>query len=319
MKKLGNKIIKVLGVTTALLILGTAAILLYPNYAEQLGLEEKVNELSAKLEETTVLEEATEVSTEIQWEPVEEVVSKEDTDSLSKSQQDEIHNAFLNIINTMHYDDQDVLFYGLKNIDGVNFYAFQILDPEGNTFEYLLLSDAKTGSLYWCDSNDDLGYAYASDVLYSTKVEGVKDADYEDKTWKPVFKGYMDAMLVKMDNDEATKYVDTSYFYEERMSEKAREHYAEDTPKYQEELIQSVKELAELKEKGRIISYSAKYKIVESEEMVDEHGGSWMDVYIHVTLSAEKKDVIEEEDLYYMASLYWYDYGWRIATFNTDY
>ena len=319
MKKLGNKVIKALGRITALLILCTAAILLYPKYSEHLGLEEKVNEFATSREvETTVVEESAEVV------PEEHLESKEESeeieiDTLSKHQQDEIHDAFLNIISTMHYDEQDVLFYTIKTIDNNDFYAFQIIDPEDNTFEYLLLSDVNTGKLYWCDNNDDLGYAYPSDVLYATNKDGNKEVDYEDKAWKPVFKSYMKAMLENMDNDEASSYVDTSYFYETRMSEKDREHYAEDTLKYQEELIKSVKELADLKEKGRILSYSANYKIVESEEMVDESGESWMDVYIHVTLSAEKKDEIEEEDLYYMASLYWYDYGWRIATFNTDY
>lgn len=325
MKKLGKGIIKIFCFLTVLLILVTAGLLLYPKYSEKLGLEEKVNEIlkdkEQESEETAsaVLNEAetqTESETEEHWEQSTEADKKEEFPQLTKAQQDDIHNAYLNILSTMGYHDDAVLFYEIKKIGDKDYYAFQVLDGERNAFEYLLLSEINTKTLYWCDSNGSLGNARPTDVLYTSNKPGKINVAYDDRDWKTVLNGYMSALLEKRNLEEAEGYRDDSYFYATAMSEKERKKNIDEAVDCQKELVDEVQQLQNQKDKGQLLSCKTDYKILKEGEREDAEGAVWKEVTIQVTLSGEKEKEIEQEDYSYLVSLRRYDYGWRIATLN---
>lgn len=317
MKKLGKAVGRFLTVIIALLVLGTVGILLYPKYGEQLGLEEKVAEIfpdsTEVAEDETVTDEKTEVSTEEHWEASTEEKTV-DKPKLSRKQQEEIHRAYENIIKTMGYDKDAVLFYDRKTINNKDYWAFQIIDGEGNTFEYLLLSEINTNILYWCDSDNQIGQARSTDVLYSSNPEGKEEVSYKDDTWEDVFKAYMTALLENANLEEAESYRDSSYYYKARVSEIERKKNVEEAFENQKALVDALKEMQKQKETGRLLSIDAKYEVLEQEEMEDEEGASWIDISVHVKLLGEKRDEIQQEDFYYIVSLRRYDYGWRVAT-----
>ena len=313
MKKAGNTIIKIFCGLTVILIIITAGILLYPKYAEKLGLEDRVQDFCSETEQTT--EEMTEeTSQEEMQEPVKELPVETEKPELSGEQQDAIHEAYKNIIQTMQYDEESVLFYKIMEVNDRSYYAFQIIDGEGDTFEYLLLSDTENRKLYWCDSNNQLGDARSTDVLYSADREGKVEAAYEDDSWEKVLEGYMKALLEQKDLELAESYVDFSYYYKTRMSEKERKKNIEGAIANQGKLVGLLKDLDQQKEDGKLLKYDVIRKTEKTEEMADEEGATWMDVSVHVTLSEEKRDRIEKEELHYLVSLRRYPYGWRVAT-----
>lgn len=348
MKKIGKVVQKILNIVLILLILGTIGIFVYPEIADKTEVDDKAVSFLAKQADKLVTEETTEavdgefsegeevgideVSTEeVTTEDVvvevpasteeTEVSSKDDsrTQTWSEEEKEELKKVYGTILNWMGLDSDNLLFYEMKNIGGTEYYTFQVVDDFGDAFERLLYFDDARDEMYWHEEDGDLVMASSNDCIYSGRVQGQENVDYDDSNWKTVLDQYLKVMFDNQDRDKASTYVDSSCYYLASLSENNRKRFIDATSELQEKII-ALSESYEAQKSGKTIDdYKWSYEILDTEEYVDEYDMDWVDVYIAFNLDVTQHNQTELMDEYYCIRLRDYEYGWRVASFSEDY
>ena len=334
MKKIGRAITKFLGIIVLLLILGTIGIFVYPKFADNTEVDDKVVSFLAKHapgpiegeevgtennEPNEVLEPST-VSEIVLPQKEVEVQIKDDsrTQTWSDEEKKALKSAYNTVLHKMGYNTENLLFYEMKNVDGNTYYSFQVLDDFGNAYEDILLYDPDKNNVYWHDKKGNLNYAYSTDSIFSGVVEGNKDVEYEDNEWKKVMEGYMEAILKERNSEKATTYIDSSCYYLAKLSEMRREDFVDATIENQAFLITEAIEVEDRKKSKNIDSYEWSYEIYETEEFIDEYNLDWVEAHITVDLDISSDDEEDAFRNYYCVHLREYEYGWRVAAFTEE-
>lgn len=347
MKAIGRVIQKILTVIVILLILATIGIFVYPQIADKTELDDKAVSFLAKqadklIEETTESSnEGEEVGTEggdaenadssevsgeavvsesVAEAEIEEVVKDDSrTQTWSDSEKEELKKVYGTILNWMGLGTENLLFYEMKDVNGTEYYTFQIVDDFGDAFERLMYFDNNKKEMYWHDEYGNLSTANSNDCIYSGKVQGQETVEYDDSDWKKVMDEYLKVMFDEQDRDKADTYVDNSCYYLATLSENNRKRFIEATEELQEEII-TLSETYEAQKKSKTIDdYKWSYEILDTEEYVDEYEMDWVDVYIAFNVDVTQHKQTELMGEYYCIRLRDYEYGWRVASFSEDY
>ena len=177
MKKIGRFIQKILRIVIILLILGTICIFVYPKVADQTEVDDKVVNFLAEKTAPTV--EGGEVGTENQSEvsteegstltdsedilPEQEVeVEYKDSylaQTLSKDEKKALKTAYNTVLHKMGLNSDNLRFYEIKTYDGVDYYAFQVVDDFGGAYHDLLFHNPNNYNVYWHDGSGYLANA----------------------------------------------------------------------------------------------------------------------------------------------------------------
>lgn len=338
MKKIGRFIQKILGFIIILLILGTICIFVYPQIKDKTEVDDKV--VAFLTERAPSAEEGGEVGTEGTSDSVSgnsvsentiivetvlpseevEVVYKDDSRAQTWSDEDKraLKSAYNMVLRMMGLSSDNLLFYEMKQIDNEEYYSFQVVDDFGGAYEDLLLYHAADNSVYWDNAKGNLVRAYSTDPIFSGKVPGIKEVDYEDNSWEKVLNGYMDAMLKDRDGDKASTYVDSSCYYLANLPEYQRNSFVDATIDNQRELIEEIQAIEDRKTSKKLDSYSCDYEIYDKEKYIDEYDMDWVDAYIVVDIDTSKNGEKEAYSGYYCVHLREYEYGWRVAAFTKE-
>lgn len=335
MKKIGRAITKFLGIIILLLILATIGIFVYPKIADKTETDDKL--VSFLAEHAPGPTEGEEVGTEntgtevgvsenstvseiVLPEEEVEVQVKDDsrTQTWSEEEKKALKTAYNTVLHKMGYGTENLLFYEMKNIDGDTYYSFQVVDDFGNAYEDILLYDPDNNNVYWHDKKGNLDYAYSTDSIFSGTVEGNKEVEYNDDSWRPVMEGYIDAILKERDNDKASTYIDSSCYYLAKLSEMRREDFVDATIENQEFLIEEADDIEARKKSKNIDSYEWDYDLYDTEEYIDEYNMDWVEAHITVDLDTSSDGEEEAFRNYYCIYLREYEYGWRVAAFTKE-
>ena len=347
MKAIGKVIQKILTIIVILLILFTIGIFVYPQIADKTELDDKAVSFLAKqadkiVEETTESNnEGEEVGTQEEAEGVAdeestaEVITISDTSkettvdeiikddsrtqTWSAEEKEALKKVYGTILNWMGLGTNNLLFYEMKDINGTEYYTFQVVDDFGDAFERLLYFDDAKKEMYWHEDNGSLVTANSNDCIYSGKVQGQQNVSYDSSNWKTVLDQYLKTMFDEQDRDKAGTYVDGSCYYLARLSENNRKRFIEATQELQEEII-VLSETYEAKKKAKTIDdYKWSYEILDTEEYVDEYDLDWVDVYIAFNLDVTQHNQTDLMGEYYVVRLRDYEYGWRVASISEDF
>ena len=332
---IGKFIQKILGIIIFLLILATIGIFVYPKFASHTELDNKlvdfladVSPYSAQNAENSSM--GTEVGTGVSSNdittdiilPTKEVEVKISDDSRtqtwSEDEKQALKKAYNSVLHKMGLATDNLLFYEMKNLEGDTYYSFQVVDDFGDAYEHLLLYDPDTSNVYWHDENGNLDYAYSTDSIYNGVVPGNTEVSYNDKTWRPVFEGYLDAILKSRDNEKASTYVDSSCYYLAALSELNRDSFVDATIKNQDTLINEGNDLEYRKKEKTIDNYNWSYEIYDTEEYIDEYNLDWIEVRIVLNLNVSSDGEKDSSKDYYCVYLREYSYGWRVAAFTKE-
>lgn len=339
MRTIGRAIQKFLTIIVVLLILGTIGIFVYPSVAEKTELDDKAVSFLAKqadklVEETTettnegeevtaegtVLTEEIIVSGQEERAPIEEVARDDSrTQTWTTEEKEALKKVYGTILNWMGLDEKNLLFYEMKEFGGKEYYAFQVVDDFGDAFERLLFFDDDRKEVYWHEEDGDLIVANSEDCIYSGKVQGQENVNYDSSDWRKVLDEYLKAMYVEQDSAKASTYVDSSCYYLARLSENNRKRFIDATQKLQEEIIEMSESYESQKKAKTIDDYKFSYEILDTEAYVDEYDLDWVDVYIAFNLDVKQHGETELMGEYYVVRLRDYAYGWRVASFSEDY
>ncbi len=335
MKKIGRAITKFLGIIIFLLILATIGIFVYPKIASNTEVDDKIvsflsehapgpiegEEVGTENTGTEVGVSGNSIVSEIVLPKEEvEVQLKDDsrTQTWSEEEKQALKKAYNTVLHKMGYGTENLLFYEMKNIDGDTYYSFQVLDDFGNAYEDILLYDPDKNNVYWHNKKGNLDYAYSTDSIFSGVVEGNKEVDYEDDSWKKVMEGYMNAILKERDVEKATTYIDSSCYYLAKLSEMRREDFVDATIENQEFLIEEADDVEARRKSKTIDKYEWDYEIYDTEEFVDEYNLDWVEAHITVDLDTSSDGEEESFRNYYCVHLREYEYGWRVAAFTKE-
>lgn len=349
MKKIGKVIQKILNIVLILLILGTIGIFVYPKIAEKTELDDKAVSFLAEQADKLAPEETTEGSdegeevgtedsseegveiedTEVEETAVSKPATEEDiaeavkddsrTQTWSDEDKEALKKVYGTILNWMGLDTDNLLFYEMKDVGGTEYYTFQVVDDFGDAFERLLYFDDAKKEMYWHDEYGNLSAANSNDCIYSGKVQGQEEVEYDDSDWKKVLDEYLKVMFDEQDRDKADTYVDSSCYYLAALSENNRKRFIDATEELQEKII-SMSESYEAQKKAKTIDdYSWEYEILDTEKYVDEYELDLVDVYIAFNLDVTQHGQVDLMGEYYCIRLRDYEYGWRIASFSEDY
>ena len=339
MRTIGRAIQKFLTIIVVLLILGTIGIFVYPSVAEKTELDDKAVSFLAKqadklVEETTeatnegeevtaegtVLTEEIIVSGQEERAPIEEVARDDSrTQTWTTEEKEALKKVYGTILNWMGLDEKNLLFYEMKEFGGKEYYAFQVVDDFGDAFERLLFFDDDRKEVYWHEEDGDLIVANSEDCIYSGKVQGQENVNYDSSDWRKVLDEYLKAMYVEQDSAKASTYVDSSCYYLARLSENNRKRFIDATQNLQEEIIEMSESYESQKKAKTIDDYKFSYEILDTEAYVDEYDLDWVDVYIAFNLDVKQHGETELMGEYYVVRLRDYAYGWRVASFSEDY
>lgn len=339
MRTIGRAIQKFLTIIVVLLILGTIGIFVYPSVAEKTELDDKAVSFLAKqadklVEETTettnegeevtaegtVLTEEIIVSGQEERAPIEEVARDDSrTQTWTTEEKEALKKVYGTILNWMGLGEKNLLFYEMKEFGGKEYYAFQVVDDFGDAFERLLFFDDDRKEVYWHEEDGDLIVANSEDCIYSGKVQGQENVNYDSSDWRKVLDEYLKAMYVEQDSAKASTYVDSSCYYLARLSENNRKRFIDATQKLQEEIIEMSESYESQKKAKTIDDYKFSYEILDTEAYVDEYDLDWVDVYIAFNLDVKQHGETELMGEYYVVRLRDYAYGWRVASFSEDY
>lgn len=248
-------------------------------------------------------------------------VKKDDSRAQTWSQEEKeaLKKVYGTILNWMGLEEKNLLFYEMEELNGTEYYAFQVVDDFGDAYERLMYFDDATDSMYWHEKTGNLVSASSADCIYSGVVEGKKEVDYEDSSWDAVLDRYMKTMFELQDREKADTFVDNTCYYLARLSENNRKRFLNSTPEIQEKIISLSESLEEQKSKKTIDDYSWKYQVLDKETYIDEFDMDWIDVYIAFDVDVTQHG---EKDLmggYYCVRLREYEYGWRVASMSEDY
>lgn len=335
MKKIGRAITKFLGIIIFLLVLATIGIFVYPKIAGGTDVDDKIVSFLAEHapgptggEEVGTENTGTEagvsensiVSEIVLPEKEVEVQIKDDsrTQTWSEEEKKSLKTAYNTVLRKMGYGTENLLFYEMKNIDGDTYYSFQVLDDFGNAYEDILLYDPDSNNVYWHNKKGTLDYAYSTDPIFSGVVEGNKEVEYKDDSWKPVMEGYINAILKERNNEKATTYIDSSCYYLAKLSEMRREDFVDATIENQEFLIEEADAVEARKKSKNIDSYKWDYDLYDTEEYIDEYNMDWVEAHITVDLDTSSDGEKESFRNYYCVHLREYEYGWRVAAFTKE-
>ena len=339
MRTIGRAIQKFLTIIVVLLILGTIGIFVYPSVAEKTELDDKAVSFLAKqadklVEETTettnegeevtaegtVLTEEIIVSGQEERAPIEEVARDDSrTQTWTTEEKEALKKVYGTILNWMGLDEKNLLFYEMKEFGGKEYYAFQVVDDFGDAFERLLFFDDDRKEVYWHEEDGDLIVANSEDCIYSGKVQGQENVNYDSSDWRKVLDEYLKAMYVEQDSAKASTYVDSSCYYLARLSENNRKRFIDATQNLQEEIIEMSESYESQKKNKTIDDYTFSYEILDTETYVDEYDLDWVDVYIAFNLDVKQHGQTDLMGEYYVVRLRDYPYGWRVASFSEDY
>lgn len=339
MRTIGRAIQKFLTIIVVLLILGTIGIFVYPSVAEKTELDDKAVSFLAKqadklVEETTeatnegeeVISEGTVLTEEIivsgqeERAPIEEVARDDSrTQTWTTEEKEALKKVYGTILNWMGLDEKNLLFYEMKEFGGKEYYAFQVVDDFGDAFERLLFFDDDRKEVYWHEEDGDLIVANSEDCIYSGKVQGQENVNYDSSDWRKVLDEYLKAMYVEQDSAKASTYVDSSCYYLARLSENNRKRFIDATQKLQEEIIEMSESYESQKKAKTIDDYKFSYEILDTEAYVDEYDLDWVDVYIAFNLDVKQHGETELMGEYYVVRLRDYAYGWRVASMSEDF
>lgn len=339
MRTIGRAIQKFLTIIVVLLILGTIGIFVYPSVAEKTELDDKAVSFLAKqadklVEETTettnegeevtaegaVLTEEIIVSGQEERAPIEEVARDDSrTQTWTTEEKEALKKVYGTILNWMGLDEKNLLFYEMKEFGGKEYYAFQVVDDFGDAFERLLFFDDDRKEVYWHEEDGDLIVANSEDCIYSGKVQGQENVNYDSSDWRKVLDEYLKAMYVEQDSAKASTYVDSSCYYLARLSENNRKRFIDATQKLQEEIIEMSESYESQKKAKTIDDYKFSYEILDTEAYVDEYDLDWVDVYIAFNLDVKQHGETELMGEYYVVRLRDYAYGWRVASMSEDF
>ena len=338
MKKIGRFIQKILGVIIFLLILGTIGIFVYPKFADQTDVDDKVVNFLAERTSPTVeggevgTESSTETNTEegsIEDEISSEVILPEKevevqykdsylVQTLSDEEKKALKTAYNTVLHKMGLSSNNLRYYEMKTYDGEDYYAFQVVDDFGGAYQDLLLYNPANNNTYWHDEDGYLDRAYSTDSIFSGTVAGNKEVEYEDDSWEKVFTGYMNAILNERDEDKASTYVDSSCYYLAKLSEMNRDSFVDATKENQTFLIEEGESLEERKKSKKIDKYEWDYEIYDSEDYIDEYDMDWKEIHIALDLDVTAHEENEHFGEYYCVYLREYEYGWRVAAFTKE-
>ena len=339
MRTIGRAIQKFLTIIVVLLILGTIGIFVYPSVAEKTELDDKAVSFLAKqadklVEETTeatnegeeataegtVLTEEIIVSGQEERAPIEEVARDDSrTQTWTMEEKEALKKVYGTILNWMGLDEKNLLFYEMKEFGGKEYYAFQVVDDFGDAFERLLFFDDDRKEVYWHEEDGDLIVANSEDCIYSGKVQGQENVNYDSSDWRKVLDEYLKSLYVEQDSAKASTYVDSSCYYLARLSENNRKRFIDATQKLQEEIIEMSESYESQKKAKTIDDYKFSYEILDTEKYVDEYDLDWVDVYIAFNLDVKQHGQTDLMGEYYVVRLRDYAYGWRVASFSEDY
>lgn len=336
MKKIGRFIQKILGIVIILLILGTIGIFVYPKVADQTDVDDKVVNFLAEQTNPTVeggevgaegtTEDSTEeISTIVENEVIlpEKEVEVQYKDSylvqtLSDEEKKALKTAYNTVLHKMGLTSDNLRFYEMKTYDGVDYYAFQVVDDFGGAYHDLLFYNPNNYNVYWHDGDGYLANAYSTDSIFSGTIAGNKEVEYEDDSWEKVFTGYLNAILNERSEERASTYVDSSCYYLAKLSEMNRDSFVDATKENQTFLIEEGESLEERKKSKKIDKYKWNYEIYESEDYIDEYDMDWKEVHIALDLDVTAHGETEHFGEYYCVYLREYEYGWRVAAFTKE-
>ena len=205
-----------------------------------------------------------------------------------------------------------------RSFDGVDYYAFQVVDDFGGAYHDLLFYNPNNYNVYWHDGDGYLTNAYSTDSIFSGTIAGNKEVEYEDDSWEKVFTGYMNALLNECDDTKASTYVDSSCYYLPKLSEMKRDSFVDATKENQTFLIEEGESLAERKKSKKIDKYDWDYEIYESESYIDEYDMDWKELHIALDLDVTAHGETEHFGEYYCVYLREYEYGWRVAALTKE-
>ncbi len=336
MKKIGRFIQKILGIVIILLILGTVGIFVYPKIADQTDVDDKVVNFLAEQTNPTIeggevgSESTTESSTEensaiaeneVLLPEKEEEVQYQDSylvQTLSDEEKKALKTAYNTVLHKMGLGSDNLRFYEMKTYDGVDYYAFQVVDDFGGAYHDLLFYNPDNYNVYWHDEDGYLDRAYSTDSIFSGTVAGNKEVEYEDDSWEKVFTGYLNAILNERSEEKASTYVDSSCYYLAKLSEMNRDSFVDATKENQTFLIEEGESLEERKKSKKIDKYKWNYEIYDSENYIDEYDMDWKEVHIALDLDVTAHGETEHFGDYYCVYLREYEYGWRVAAFTKE-
>ncbi len=336
MKKIGKLIQKILILLLFLLILTTIGIFTYPKFADKTEVDDKIvtflaghtsteeggevgTDNSEYINNNGVME--SEFNTEVTLPEEETEVTYKDTylaNTLSTEEKKAIRTAYNTVLHLMGLGSDNLRYYEQKDIDGNNYYCFQVVDDFGGAYKDLLLYNPNQNAVYWQDDKGYLDRAYSTDSIFSGTVAGNKEVEYEDDSWEKVFNGYLDAILKERDDEKASTYVDSSCYYLAALSEMNRDSFVDATKENQAFLIEEGEDLEERKNGKKIDSYQWKYDIYDTDEYIDEYDMDWKEVHITVDLDVTAHKQTEHYGDYYCVYLREYEYGWRVAAFTKE-
>lgn len=340
MKKLGKLIQKILTIIVVLLILGTIGIFVYPSIADKSDLDDKAVSFLAKqadklVEETTVavsegeevgitddnaIAEEITVSKPADEASIDEAVRDDSrTQTWTTEEKEALKKVYGTILNWMGLGTHNLLFYEMKEFGGTEYYTFQVVDDFGDAFERLLFFDDAKKEVYWHEVDGDLIVANSEDCIYSGRVQGQENVNYDSSDWKTVMDEYLKAMYVEQDADKASTYVDSSCYYLAALSENNRKRFIEATQELQAKIIEMSESYESQKKNKTIDDYVFGYEILDTETYVDEYDLDWVDVYIAFNLDVKQHGQTELMGEYYVVRLRDYPYGWRVASFSEEY
>ena len=332
MKTIGRFIQKILGIIIFLLILFTIGIFIYPKISDKTEADDKI--VSFLAEKVTPMAEGGEVGVEEGFTVSENEISSEiilpekeveveykDTylvQTLSDEEKKTLKTAYNTVLHKMGLTSDNLRFYEMKTYDGVDYYAFQVVDDFGGAYHDLLFYNPNNHNVYWHDEDGYLDRAYSTDSIFSGTVPGNKDVAYEDDSWEKVFTGYMNAILNECDDEKASTYVDSSCYYLAKLSEMNRDSFVDATQKNQTFLIEEGESLAERKNSKKIDKYDWNYEIYDSESYIDEYDMDWKEIHIALDLDVTAHNETEHYGDYYCVHLREYEYGWRVAALTKE-
>lgn len=337
MKKIGKFIQKILGVIVVLLILATIGIFIYPKIADKTEVDDKViHFLADRAPQETEGSEVNTAASDIlnddsvsENEIVSEVVLPEEevevqykdpylVQTWSDEDKKVLKTAYNSVLHKMGLSPDNLRFYEMKDVDGEDYYAFQVVDDFGGAYQDLLLYNPSNYQVYWDDANGYLDNAYSTDSIFSGTIPGNKEVEYEDDSWEKVFTGYMNALLNECDDTKASTYVDRSCYYLPKLSEMKRDSFVDATKENQTFLIEEGESLAERKKSKKIDKYDWDYEIYESESYIDEYDMDWKELHIALDLDVTAHGETEHFGEYYCVYLREYEYGWRVAALTKE-
>ncbi len=328
MKKIGRFIQKIAFILIFLLILCTIAIFLYPKIADKTNVDDQIVQFLSTQASSTE-SEAPEIITISENDPfIEESPAEEDStvvyedsylaQTLSDEEKKAINTAYNTVLHKMQLHPDNLRFYETKDYDGTDYYTFQVLDDFGGAYPDLLYYNPSNYNVYWHNEDGFLARANSTDSIFSGTVAGNKDVTYEDNTWEKVFNGYMQALLTDCSEEKASSYVDSSCYYLAKLSEANRDTFVDATKENQTFLIEKGESLQDRKDSKKIDSYKWEYRILSSEEYIDEYDMDWKEVHISVDLDVTAHKQTDQYRDYYCVHLREYEYGWRIAALTKE-